>query len=73
MDDAELRIRIKKLILGTGRPVSADYVAKNVDISWSTAKEILLEMALLNEITAEKTTKSWIFRPLIHSNKGKQP
>lgn len=61
VDDPLLRVKIKKLIATTRKPVSVDYVAKNTNLSWSTAKELLLEMALLGEIDAEKTTKSWIF------------
>jgi len=43
-------------------PVTIDYVADRLSISWSTARAILLELALSGRIVAEKTLKSWIFR-----------
>ena len=42
-------------------PVSTDYVAHKLGVSWSTAKSLLFELALNGKVKAQKTTKSWIF------------
>jgi len=44
-------------------PVTIDYVASKLSVSWSTARTILLELALSGKVVAEKTLGgSWIFR-----------
>lgn len=53
-----------KLLEKTPMPVSIDYVAHHLQISWSTARGLLMDMALEKKIEAEKTTKSLIFRLL---------
>jgi DNA-binding transcriptional ArsR family regulator len=37
-------------------------VAKHLDISWSTARHILMELLLEGKVECEKTTKSMIFK-----------
>jgi hypothetical protein len=51
-----------KLLEKTPMAVSVDYVAYHLNISWPTARSLLLNMALDKKIEAEKTTKSLIFR-----------
>jgi predicted ArsR family transcriptional regulator len=51
-----------KLLEKTPMPVSIDYVAHHLQISWPTARGLLMNMALDKKIEAEKTTKSLIFR-----------
>jgi hypothetical protein len=43
-------------------PVSVDFVAFHLGISWPTARGLLLTMAVNKKVEAEKTTKSMIFR-----------
>lgn len=57
----KLQAEALKLLQGAGIPVSIDYVAHNLGLSWSTARAILLQLALEKRITAQKTSKSWIF------------
>lgn len=54
-------MRLLKLLEEAQRPVSVDYVAYNLGISWVTAKALLLELVLEGKIEGIKTTKSWIF------------
>ena len=58
----ELEARVIKLVKRAGMPISIEYIAHNLDVSWATARAILLELALNDRIVAEKTSKSWIFR-----------
>lgn len=51
-----------ELLKKTVMPVSIDYVAYHLHISWPTARGLLLNMALNKKVEAEKTTKGLIFR-----------
>ena len=51
-----------ELLKKTPMPVSIDYVAYHLHISWPTSRGLLLNMALNKKVEAEKTTKSLIFR-----------
>lgn len=42
-------------------PVSIDYVAQRLGISWGTARAILLNMTIEGKLKSQKTTKSLIF------------
>jgi hypothetical protein len=44
-----------------GKPVSVSYVAWKLEITWSTARGILLKMALNGKITAIETSKGYFF------------
>ena len=37
-------------------------LAKKLGTSWSTARQILMELVIEGKIEAQKTPKSWIFR-----------
>lgn len=54
---------ILEIINTTTEAVSIDFVAYRVRLNWQTVRVILLELALDGKIIAEKTTKSWIFKP----------
>lgn len=62
VNDPRLQQKVKELLRKTTVPVSVDFVAYNIGVSWSTTRVMLLELALKGEIAAEKTSKSWIFR-----------
>jgi|GEM_PF-5629599 predicted ArsR family transcriptional regulator len=36
-------------------------LAKKLNISWSTARQILMELVIEGKVEAQKTPKSWIF------------
>jgi predicted Rossmann fold nucleotide-binding protein DprA/Smf involved in DNA uptake len=58
--DQDTADKTKAIVKAAGKPVSCDYVAYHLDVSWQTARAILLRLALRGEITATDTTKSWI-------------
>jgi len=51
-------------------PVSIDFVAHHLNVSWPTARGLLLNMTIKGKVEAEKTTKSLIFRL---PKKGEKP
>ena len=57
------REKIKEFIQRQKQPFSVNDVAKEFEISWTTARAILLELALEGEVEAVKTTKSYVFIP----------
>ena len=59
----ELRKRIREFVRRQKQPFSVNDVAKEFNISWTTARAILLELALEGEVEVMKTTKSYVFIP----------
>ncbi len=59
----ELRDRVLQIVGDAGQPIAVDVVAESIGIGWGTARAILLELALHNQITALKTSKGWVFLP----------
>jgi len=54
----------KKLVLllkTVKNPVSIDFVAFNLRLSWVTARALLFTLALEGKLKCMKTSKSWIF------------
>ncbi len=60
-DREHLENRVLQILNEADMPVSADFVAHQLGLSWNTAKSFLLELALEGRLRARKTTKSWIF------------
>lgn len=52
-----------ELLCKKSMAVSTDFVAFHLEIGWSTARSLLLRMALDKKIEAEKTTRGLIWRP----------
>jgi len=42
-------------------PVSIDYVAFHCQISWGTARALLMNLAADGQLKAQRITKGWIF------------
>lgn len=61
IDNPEIEANVLQVMEQANQPVSCDYVAFKMQIGWGTARGILLNMALKGQITALKTTKSFIF------------
>lgn len=61
IDNPETEANVLQLMAEAKQPVSCDYIAFKMQIGWGTARGILLNMALKGQITALKTTKSFIF------------
>lgn len=61
VDNPQVEIQVVELLKNTPMAVSIDFVAHNLRIHWTTARGLLLNMALKGKIKAVKTTKSFIF------------
>jgi hypothetical protein len=58
------RERVLKVLETANVPVDVETVRVLAGIgNWMTAKAVLLELTLEELVRAEKTSKSWIFRP----------
>ena len=62
-DVKDLREEIRRFIKQQKQPFSVNDVAKEFNISWTTSRAILLELALEGEVKVMKTTKSYVFIP----------
>jgi len=58
----ELKPKALRLVQESPLPISIGDVARHLQCSWSTARQILMELVIEGKVTAEKTTKSFIFR-----------
>lgn len=62
-DDPALRQKAVDTIVGAGKPVSVRVIADALDISWVTAKVLLLSLSLAGEIVAVESTSGFLFLP----------
>ena len=60
-NDKKLESEIVEFVKKTEIPCSIDYIAQHFKLAWGTARAILLNLAVLGKINAQKTTKSLIF------------
>jgi hypothetical protein len=60
-EDPKIEKQILNLLHETAKPTTTDYVATNLKISWSTARMMLLSMALHGKIAILETTNSCVF------------
>jgi hypothetical protein len=60
-EDPKIEQQILDLLQETAKPTTTDYVATNLKISWSTARMMLLSMALHGKIGILETTNSCVF------------
>jgi predicted ArsR family transcriptional regulator len=65
---SELKPKALLFIKKATTAVAIGDVAKNVNVSWSTARQILMELTLENKVECEITTNAKIFRPKAHKN-----
>ena len=59
----KLKKEIREYIKTLREPFSVNDIAKRFEISWNTARTILLELALEGKVELLKTTKSYVFIP----------
>jgi len=59
--DPEVEAKVLEVIRKAGIPVSIDYVAHQIGVSWHTARSILLKLAAEGKVKAINTTKSFVF------------
>ena len=50
-----------QIVNSTSIPVTIEYVASKIGITWPTARAVLFQLALEGRLEAVKTTGSWIF------------
>jgi hypothetical protein len=57
----EFEQQLLDLLKKVKEPVSVDFVAFNLRLSWVTARALLFTLALEGKLKCMKTSKSWIF------------
>lgn len=57
----ELKTLALEIVKETRLPTSIEDVARKLGVAWGTARALLLELAVEGKVSAQKTTKSWIF------------
>ena len=65
----ELKPKALLFIKNANIPVGIGDVAHHIKTSWSTARQILMELTLENKIEYEITSNSKIFRPKTNENR----
>lgn len=61
LDNKNIVSNVIEVVKDAHMPVSIDYVARNVNLTWASARAILFQLALGGRLSAQNTTKSWIF------------
>jgi len=61
LERLELMERAAEIVEGAGKPVSIDYVAYQLSVSWHVARALLLELAAKGRIRIIDTTKGVMF------------
>ena len=61
VNDPSTETKVINIISKSENPVSIDYVRHHSGLNWSTARAVLLSLALEGKIGSQKTSKSWIF------------
>jgi len=57
----EYEEKLVQLLKNVKEPVSIDFVAFNLRLSWVTTRALLFTLALQGKIKFMKTSKSWVF------------
>ncbi|MEM2370757.1 MAG: FaeA/PapI family transcriptional regulator [Candidatus Bathyarchaeia archaeon] len=57
----ERKSKVLEIIEKAGKPVSIEYVAYHLGVSWHVARALLLELAAEGKIKMIDTTKSFVF------------
>jgi predicted ArsR family transcriptional regulator len=55
--------RALELVKKAGKPVSIDYVAYHLGVSWHTARTYLFELVAQGKLKAIVTTRGYVFVP----------
>ena len=63
MREKRLRLmnRALEIVEQAGKPVSMDYVAHNLGVSWHVARALLLELAIKGRLKVIETTRGYVF------------
>ena len=61
VNDPTIEEKVTNILKEAENPVSIDYVRYHLGLNWSTARAVLLSLALEGKICSQKTSKSWIF------------
>jgi predicted transcriptional regulator len=57
----KLMAKALEIVEKAGKPVSIDYVAYHLGVSWHTARALLLELSAQGKLKAIDTTMSYVF------------
>ena len=57
----EFRSKALQIVKHAGKPVSVNYVAKELGVNWQTARTILLLLVSEGKVKLVDTMKSWVF------------
>lgn len=57
----KLMDKTMEIVESAGKPVSIDYVAYHLGISWHSARALLLELVAKGKLRMIDTTKSYVF------------
>jgi ribosomal protein S25 len=63
----ELKDKVLQIVKYAGKPVSVNYIAKELKVNWSTARAILLLLVSEGKLKLIDTTKSWVFVEIDHA------
>jgi len=58
----QLKPKALEFLKSSSIPVGIGDVAKYLNVSWSTGRQVLMELMLEDKVECQKTTKSRIFR-----------
>jgi hypothetical protein len=61
VEDAKIEQDVVDLLQRAGKPATTDFVAKNLKLSWSTARAVLMAMSLRGKISFLETTAGLLF------------
>jgi len=61
LERLELMDKAAEIVEGAGKPVSIDYVAYRLSISWHVARALLLELAARGRLKMIDTTRGILF------------
>jgi len=68
----EVEARALELIREAGMPVSIDYVARRLGVSWQTARGILLYLTIKGKLKIMDTTKGPVFALIEEGSRGEK-
>ena len=64
----DVEAKVLELMREAGAPISPNFIAKRLGISWATARSILFKLAIEGKVVAMETLKSWVF--MLPKDKG---
>lgn len=60
-DEEKVEDAILEIIDTAGMPVTVEYVARKIGVTWASTRAILFELSIERRLRAVRTTHSWVF------------